>query len=48
MTADQAGSAAPEPVLRDWLAAQLGTAGPFVVHPISGGNSNETALLLEP
>jgi aminoglycoside phosphotransferase (APT) family kinase protein len=38
----------PEPALRDWLAAQLGTTGPFGIHPISGGNSNETALLRAP
>jgi aminoglycoside phosphotransferase (APT) family kinase protein len=38
----------PEPLLRDWLAAQLGTAGPFEIHLISGGNSNETALLYAP
>jgi aminoglycoside phosphotransferase (APT) family kinase protein len=38
----------PEPALRDWLAGQLHTAGPFEIHPISGGNSNETALLRAP
>jgi aminoglycoside phosphotransferase (APT) family kinase protein len=37
-----------DPTLRDWLAAQLGTTGPFGIHPISGGNSNETALLRAP
>jgi aminoglycoside phosphotransferase (APT) family kinase protein len=48
MTGDHAGAAAPEPALRDWLTAHLGTAGPFELHPISGGNSNETALLRAP
>jgi aminoglycoside phosphotransferase (APT) family kinase protein len=38
----------PEPALLDWLAAQLGTAGPFEIDAISGGNSNETALLRAP
>jgi aminoglycoside phosphotransferase (APT) family kinase protein len=36
---------APEPALRRWLATWLGTEGPFEIRPISGGNSNETALL---
>lgn len=44
-TPPPAAAQAPEPALGDWLAAQLGTAGPFEIHPISGGNSNETALL---
>jgi aminoglycoside phosphotransferase (APT) family kinase protein len=48
MTGVQAGAAAPEPALRHWLAAQLGTTGPFEIHPISGGNSNETSLLRAP
>jgi aminoglycoside phosphotransferase (APT) family kinase protein len=43
-----AGAAAPEPALLHWLAARLGTAGPFEIRPISGGNSNETALLTAP
>jgi aminoglycoside phosphotransferase (APT) family kinase protein len=34
-----------EPELAQWLAGCLGVAGPFEVRPISGGNSNETALL---
>jgi aminoglycoside phosphotransferase (APT) family kinase protein len=34
----------PEPALQHWLSAHLGTAGPFYIEPISGGNSNETAL----
>ena len=38
----------PEPPLRDWLAARLETTGPFEIDPISGGNSNETALLRAP
>jgi aminoglycoside phosphotransferase (APT) family kinase protein len=38
----------PEPALLDWLAAQLGTAGPFEIDAISGGNSNETSLLRAP
>jgi aminoglycoside phosphotransferase (APT) family kinase protein len=36
------------PQLRDWLAAQLGAPGPFELRKISGGNSNETALLSAP
>jgi aminoglycoside phosphotransferase (APT) family kinase protein len=40
-----AAAGVPEPALRDWLSARLGTAGPFEIHPISGGNSNETALV---
>jgi aminoglycoside phosphotransferase (APT) family kinase protein len=39
---------APEPALHHWLAAHLGTPGPFELQPISGGNSNETALLTAP
>jgi len=38
------GIVAPEPALRDWLAAHLATNGPLEIQPISGGNSNETAL----
>ena len=37
-----------EPQLRGWLASQLGTNGPFEINLISGGNSNETALLCAP
>jgi aminoglycoside phosphotransferase (APT) family kinase protein len=37
-----------EPALRQWLAARLGTEGPFELRPISGGNSNETTLLSAP
>jgi aminoglycoside phosphotransferase (APT) family kinase protein len=39
---------APEAALQRWLSAHLGTAGPFDIEPISGGNSNETALLRAP
>jgi len=42
------GPVVPEPALRDWLADCLGTAGPFTIRPLSGGNSNETALLTAP
>ena len=48
MTADRAVAHALDPDLADWLAGHLGTKGPFAVHPISGGNSNETALLTAP
>jgi aminoglycoside phosphotransferase (APT) family kinase protein len=48
MTAGAAARTALEPALRDWLALRLGTSGPFEVHPITGGNSNETALLTAP
>jgi aminoglycoside phosphotransferase (APT) family kinase protein len=43
-----AGRVTPEPALQHWLAAHLGTDGPFEIQPISGGNSNETALLRAP
>ncbi|HEX4790054.1 MAG TPA: hypothetical protein VH372_16430 [Actinospica sp.] len=36
------------PALRSWLGEQLGSAGPFEVRPVSGGNSNETMLLSAP
>jgi aminoglycoside phosphotransferase (APT) family kinase protein len=36
------------PDLHDWLRARLATSGPFEVTPISGGHSNETALLSSP
>ena len=36
------------PDLHDWLSARLATPGPFEVTPISGGHSNETALLSSP
>jgi aminoglycoside phosphotransferase (APT) family kinase protein len=47
-SATGAGRATPEPALGKWLAAHLGTDGPFEIQPISGGNSNETALLSAP
>jgi aminoglycoside phosphotransferase (APT) family kinase protein len=48
MSIHAAARSALEPALRDWLASRLGTEGPFEVRPISGGNSNETALLSAP
>lgn len=36
------------PSLLAWLGEQLGASGPFEVTPISGGHSNETALLSSP
>jgi aminoglycoside phosphotransferase (APT) family kinase protein len=48
MTSGTPGTLAAEPALRDWLAGRLGTRGPFRVQAISGGNSNETALLTAP
>ncbi len=38
----------PEPPLQAWLCERLGSGGPFEVTPISGGHSNETALLSAP
>lgn len=37
-----------DPALCAWLSARLGTPGPFEATPISGGHSNETALLSAP
>jgi aminoglycoside phosphotransferase (APT) family kinase protein len=48
MIAGTAAQAALEPALSDWLAQRLGTRGPFAAHVITGGNSNETALLTAP
>jgi aminoglycoside phosphotransferase (APT) family kinase protein len=45
MIAGTAAQAALEPALSDWLARRLGTRGPFEARVITGGNSNETALL---
>lgn len=47
MTTERAAPAL-DPALADWLAGHLGTTGPFAARPISGGNSNETALLTAP
>ncbi len=41
-------AAAPEPRLQEWLSARLASPGPFRAYPISGGHSNETALLSAP
>lgn len=48
MTTEHAAAAALDPALADWLGGHLDTKGPFEVRPVSGGNSNETALLTAP